>query len=224
MNSVVDYMQVALPKWPQMIVTGAPVTVEQAKEIILRTDDFLTSTSEYAGGNNREFNNNYRSTAGLTNNDWGLESYVREEFKYINTSYVSNSWASSSFVYGPHGWCSPTGQIHFSDNVGKWPNVSDIYDDWVSIAEAFPFLDLTATLFSGESCEDDTYAMCTIYVKNGKVWVAEPTVVPPTDSEKQARNIFDNRTEIGLPSDWYDEYAARIRVVAARYYEINATA
>lgn len=32
---------VTLIKWPQMIVTGASVTREQAKEIIIRTDPFF---------------------------------------------------------------------------------------------------------------------------------------------------------------------------------------
>lgn len=49
----------SLPKWPQMIVTGKPVTIDQAKEIIFRTDSFLTSSDEFAGGNNREFNEWY---------------------------------------------------------------------------------------------------------------------------------------------------------------------
>jgi hypothetical protein len=49
----------SLPKWPQMIVTGKPVTVENAKDIIFRTDSFLTSSDEFSGGNNKEFNDWY---------------------------------------------------------------------------------------------------------------------------------------------------------------------
>ena len=47
-----------LPKWPQMIVTGKRVTVDQAKEIIFRTDSFLSDASDYSGGNARNFNRN----------------------------------------------------------------------------------------------------------------------------------------------------------------------
>ena len=32
-----------LPKWPQMYTTGLPVAIEQAKEIIRRTDSYFTS-------------------------------------------------------------------------------------------------------------------------------------------------------------------------------------
>lgn len=40
-------------KWRQMIVTGTPVTVDQAKEIIRRTDRFIYRGD---GGNNHEYN------------------------------------------------------------------------------------------------------------------------------------------------------------------------
>ena len=46
-----------LPKWSQMIVTGKNVTVEQAKDIIFRTDYFLTDPSKYSAGNDDQFNN-----------------------------------------------------------------------------------------------------------------------------------------------------------------------
>jgi hypothetical protein len=234
MNSVVDYMQLPLPKWPQMVVSGVSVTVEQAKEIILRTDDFLTSISKYAGGNHDTFNNSYREAAGLIGEDWELEHYVRDEIGYIETSFVFNNWASSSYIAGPHGWCNPTGRIHFNHNVGKWPEVSDIYADWVMIARAFPFLELSATLTNGEWSEENTSAVCTIYVKNGTVEVKEPSDVSLSigcdenvSFEKLveilgSRNIFDDRTEIGLPLDWYDDYAVRIKAIVAKYHELEA--
>ena len=40
-----------LPKWPQMLVTGASVTKEQALEIIRRTDSFFS----YPHGNDHAF-------------------------------------------------------------------------------------------------------------------------------------------------------------------------
>ncbi len=57
---MIEPLNIALPKWPQMIVTGKPVTIHQAKDIILRTDSFLTDSYEHAGGNNQEFNDWYR--------------------------------------------------------------------------------------------------------------------------------------------------------------------
>ena len=60
-----DLLNLGLPKWPQMMVTGKHVTLEQAKEIIFRTDPFLVDTSKYSGGNAHEFNAWYRKEAGL---------------------------------------------------------------------------------------------------------------------------------------------------------------
>lgn len=56
---------VTLIKWPQMIVTGASVTGEQAKEIIIRTDPFFSDIAPYAGGNDQEFTIRYQQQSGV---------------------------------------------------------------------------------------------------------------------------------------------------------------
>lgn len=56
---------VTLIKWPQMIVTGASVTREQAKEIIIRTDPFFSDIAPYAGGNDQEFTIRYQQQSGV---------------------------------------------------------------------------------------------------------------------------------------------------------------
>ena len=50
-----------LPKWPLMYTTGKPVTQEQAKEIIRRTDTFFIGYS----GNNRAYNQRVRRLLGM---------------------------------------------------------------------------------------------------------------------------------------------------------------
>lgn len=220
----------SLPKWPQMLVTGKPVTVDQAKEIIFRTDGFLHDAREYAGGNNRDFNSRYRKTAGLDtlkferqypdgrtfmDVDWDKQSQLSEAIKFVKTSYVHNSWASSSFIFGPHGWCHPNGTISYVDNVGKWPSIEEIYDDWVAIAHAFPYVDAHVTLMSGEQSEDAAYAVINFRVLDGKV------TIEPADSSvhsgARARTFdpisFMTRSEQGLPNSWVVEYAERIKKV-----------
>lgn len=223
-DSVFD---LALPKWPQMFVTGVSVTAEQAQDIIFRTDDFLTSACEYSGGNERVFNENYRRSAGLCNDatdSWALAEYVREKIGYVETQYVSNNWASSAFVYGPHGWCSPAGTIFYEDNVGKWPNIKDIYDDWVELATAFPFLDLSATLYDGESCEYDTQPVVTFYVKAGKVSAAKP-IDPRSDPliirHERNPDIFRESRELGLPIDWYEVFAKKVKIYADEFIALQ---
>ncbi len=226
-----------LPKWPQMIVTGVPVTREQAEEIIFRTDDFFTNLSKYSGGNCHEFNNFYREIAGIQpiavkeTFDWGFQYQLRSKLRFIDTGYVFNDWGSSSFIHGPHGWCSPEGVIFFKDNVGKWPTVISIFEDWSLIAEAFPFLDLNVTLMDGESSESDTFPVVNIRVVNGTATLEEPNLECHSEFKhliekerdydfskwNEYKFLFHNgkevyyNSEIGMPIETYRNYAARVK-------------
>lgn len=226
-----------LNKWPQMLVTGKPVTVEQAKDIIFRTDEFLTDPYEFSGGNARQFNQAYREQAGLTlimetrKYDNGREytmpdydklSAIKEQLGIVSTNYVTNDWASCSFIGGPHGWCHPDGTIGFSDNVGKWPSIEEIVEDWQRIATAFPYLDLHVTLMDGESCEDGTTAVINIRVLNGAVSVEKPNervhdgVGVVTEDQLvqgflEALRANTHSRELGLPMSWYTEFAEKVR-------------
>ena len=224
MTQTLELLSRALPKWPQMIVTGEPVTVEQAKDIIFRTDRFLTDASEYSGGNARDFNDDYRERAGLNE--------IRETFPktwwdmvphaagYIDTQYVRNDWGSCAFVFGPHGWCHPDGTIMFADNVGKWPSVEDVLHDWTLLADAFPFLNLHVTLMSGESMDEDTTPVVNIRVQSGTASVCEPDLsvhsAPISSRSVYALNRWSmapEERELGLLDSWYDEYAEKVRAV-----------
>lgn len=144
-----------LPKWPQMIVRGTAVTVEQAKEIIRRTDRSFTGT---LSGNDHATNRVIVKKIGMPagtfydprdrapNYDWDAVETFRTAWGAIYTEYVTNDWIACSFIGGPHGWCHPDGTVFFSDNVGKYPGVEDVARDWAAILSEFPFLDLTATL------------------------------------------------------------------------------
>jgi len=179
-----------LPKWPQMIVVGKTITVEQALEIIRRTDMFFTHGY---GGNDHGFDNRAKMIVGMPEtdlwrepsyNEWsdelrtklwqerwdGLQAW-REKWQVIETEYVHNSWISCSFVGGPHGWCHPDGKIFYQDNVGKWPSIEAIRKDWSILAKAFPFLDLRVLLMDRESCEDNREPVVGFRVKSGRVRV-----------------------------------------------------
>ncbi len=236
-----ELAQGILPKWPQMLVTGRPVTVEQAKEIIFLTDAFLTDASEYSGGNCHEFNQFYRKLAGLDqlqverkypeglayrDADWDRMHKLRSSLGFVNTNYVHNDWASCSFIGGPHGWCHPDGTISFSDNVGKWPSIDEILHDWSVVACAFPFLDLNVTLMSGESCEDDSEPVINIRVLNGEArpetpdisvhqWLKAPSTQDTIAAFIAQMNAGTSR-EIGLPHHWYELFGERVRKAIAR--------
>ena len=230
-----------LPKWPQMIVTGKRVTVDQAKEIIFRTDSFLSDASDYSGGNARNFNRNYRTKAGLDllsverkypeghtyrDVDWEKQETLREALEFIHTEYVTNNWGSCAFIFGPHGWCHPDGTILYSDNIGKWPELESVYDDWAKIAEAFPFLDLNVTLMNKESCEDDSIPVINFRVANGKVTVEPPDLSVHCDPPlRDFEEDFDDLSlppeyrELGLPLVWYDDFSERVATEVKKLVE-----
>ena len=172
-----------LPKWPQMLVTGTPVTQEQAIEIILRTDDFFF----WHNGNNHEFIKAADKVLGMPREPEYQEGYdasmeyadkmdeYRKQRKCISSTYITNCWISSSYIGGPHGWCHPDGNIGFADNVGKWPSVEEVKEDWDKVAAAFPFLELEVTLMSGENCEYESTPVVSMLIRNGEVTLVDPT-------------------------------------------------
>lgn len=223
-----------LPKWPQMIVSGKSVTIDQAKDIIFRTDHFLLDADQYSGGNNRQFNQYYRDISGLTRlqveathidgskfiaTNWDLQDRIKNQLNVVSTEYVRNDWASSCFVFGPHGWCHPDGTIWFEDNVGKWPSVQEILQDWQELAAAFPYLDLHVSLMSGESSDENTEPVVNIRVENGQAYLTAPDIsvhnkMPDKISRYDQQDFdFSPSREQGLPNDWYKEFAAKIRAV-----------
>jgi hypothetical protein len=190
MLSQEELLQKSLPKWPQMIVSGKSVTPDQASDIIFRTDSFLTDYCEWSGGNAKEFNNWYREIAGLNylrekyevntieglRYIWDIHTQLRESLGYIKTEYVHNSWASCAFIFGPHGWCHPDGTIQYSDNIGKWPDIQEVLNEWNRIASAFPYLDLNVTLMNGEGCEDFICPVVNIRIVDGIATLQEPNL------------------------------------------------
>ena len=235
-----------LPKWPQMVVTGTPVTVEQAKEIIRRTDTFF----DYAGGNNHAYVRKTLQTLGFAAtatsrgpqviSTEGLDKVpfrsiidtrqdFLEEWGYIPQNYVRNSHISSAFIYGAHGWCHPDGTIGFSHNVGKWPTIDDVIADWERIAAAFPFLEVNVTLMDGESSEDGK-GVISFILREGKVTVVADDVYvhenhPSTVLFRSDSDIMDGiwtSRENGIEDSWIEEWALRSRPildgVRARYY------
>ena len=196
-----EAFRIGLPKWPQCIIVGNKITKEQALEIIRRTDRFF---EQGCGGNNHSFNEkarkicripiieDYRTKDG--NIEW--EKYINDNEEYkekwdiVETNYIKNDWVSSSFIYGPNGWCHPDGTISYRFNIGKWPNVEDVYDDLTKIAKAFPFIEMSCTLMSGEHSEKDIESLVTLYVKNGKVTIRKPIPKEKLDKEMKPTRLI----------------------------------
>lgn len=211
---------VTLIKWPQMIVTGASVTREQAKEIIIRTDPFFSDVALYAGGNDQEFTIRYQQQSGVlaavSCSDQQIRERVQEAVdsvvKPIPLDYLDNDWASSGFIYGPHGWCQTDGTIEYHDNIGKWPEAVDLYDEWQSIARAFPYLSLFASFMDAESCDTDASVVLQFVIHEGAVRVVKGEHAPVARKIRVADDVcFCSRLEHGLPWSWVAETADAIR-------------
>jgi len=168
-----------LIKWPQCVIVGEKITIEQAKEILSRTDIFFHGI----GSNQREFDKNIWKEIGypapdyskkIEIEDWEKEQKFKKKHKIMSLDYLHNSWISSCYIGGVHGWCNPDGTIRFWDNIGKWPEWEDVYSDCKKLAKEFPFLNFKICLYNQEGdCEEyyDYPKECVggFKVENGKV-------------------------------------------------------
>ena len=214
-------------KWPQLLITGEQVTDEGIiNEILISTDRFFTDTSIYAGGNCDLFRNIYQGESGalyiqkfekyLNDNNIKFDNYygslsyyinneIHKRVNFIDTSYIHNTQASSCFVHGPYGWMDVNGKIQYVDAVGKWPDVDSVYEDFVMIAERWPFIKLNATCIEIEvqSILDESnlkYPLFNIKVENGKAEIMDPDV-----SVHKIDNMDENFELINRPFIRFDQ-------------------
>lgn len=210
--------KIGLPKWPQCVIFGNPVTKEQALEIIRRTDNFFNGYF----GNNHEFDNSAAQICRLPQMrsyekkdrvlDWESYSKASDEFKEkwknIETNYIFNDWISCCWVGGPHGWCHPDGVIAFQNNIGKWPDVEDVYEDLEILAKEFPFLNLTCTLMNDEEF-DATESLVSFEVKNGEVNVIDTIPIDELQFDRERKFTFrpghENYFDLETIKKWADE-------------------
>ena len=170
---------IGLPKWCQMIIEGDKITEEQAIEIIKRTDTFFVGE---CFGNNRSYIKeakrlfDIKDMSDFEKEDFNvrIEKYFKNKeelilrWNSIELTHLVNRWISNSWIGGANGWCHPNGEIKYCDNIGKYPDVEEVYSDLEKLAAAFPFLNMTVTLMNGERdyCHNSLVSM---KVSNGIV-------------------------------------------------------
>lgn len=213
-----------LPKWPQMLTVGQPVTGEQAKEVIRRTDHFFV-WPEYSG-NDKAYCAWVIAKLGIPAAAVSCDpaslaqarerrAVWRQEWGLVETGYVHNDWISCSYIFGPHGWMNPDGRILFVDNVGKWPTVGEILADWTVLARAFPFVQLDSVLMDREHGEEGREPVVGFHVEGGKVEVFDPageaalvsSMMQTGDAVEASRLFLPN--EQGIPRSWIKEWGKR---------------
>lgn len=170
---------IQLPKWPALAVFGKPIHPDIAAVAIIR----LSGLNFYC--NDSSFLSQINSAVGITKDKFEQRDKACEEYRAIHLNYLCLSHrVASCWVGGTHGWLNWDGNVFSNNyNIGKCPNVKDVYDDWKTIAGMFPMLDLTAQLFSGEVCEPGIKPLVEFRIKNRRV-----KLIPP----KTSIHIFDD--------------------------------
>ena len=162
---------VYLDKWPRLIVVGERVTPERAMEIIVRTQSLHSFYS-----NDKAWEHLVKAAFGMHDiGEFSGDYKAWQEFMdhrevqlgTLDLEYLFNHRIISSWIGGSHGWCDWDGTIGCANyNLGKWPQESEITKDWVTIAEAFPWLKLQAQLVTHEG---EGILACQHDISDGKV-------------------------------------------------------
>ncbi len=195
MQELKEGLNISLPKWPALVVRGTPVTKEQAKEILIRTDTLDFSTNDHSFARQLfEFTYGVKAKKEMyhislynffedDNNkvEWEVVEALRrkthESLKVLNLDYLANHRIVSAWVGGPHGWCDWDGYIGCNNyNIGKYPTMEEVFNEWYQIAEAFPFLELDCQLLSGETCTEfrEQKPLVNFHIEEGQVQVGVP--------------------------------------------------
>ncbi|GAA4102264.1 hypothetical protein [Actinomadura miaoliensis] len=163
-----------LPKWPRLLVTGDPVTREQANEIIIRTH------SPILWANDQEWNQQVAAAYGIPLDRHGQPIWreardVYAELGCLDLAYLHNHQIISSWIGGCHGWCDWDGTIGCSNyNIGKWPTREEVQDDLDTIAAAWPFLTMDVQLVDVDENETVRELLAMWRVRDGRAVFVEP--------------------------------------------------
>lgn len=198
-----------LPKWPALIVKGEKVTIDQAKEILIRTGGSHFSSNDHVFDRNLIL-----AFYGIECDMYDLRDYIKNKYNgtidpyefmlktakewgvLTDLHYLENRRVVSCWIGGPHGWCNWDGHIGSTNyNIGKWPSIEDVYNEWVIIAKAFPYLDLKCQLLSGETCQENIEPVVEYTIKNGEVDISKPKeflAYPTDDTAEEIGKFFSN--------------------------------
>lgn len=222
-----EAFQHELPKWTRIVMLGDDVSVETAKEIIFRTDEFLVDAYGSMGGNNNEFTQDYLDESGLSSLykdgkvDYLANEAVKEALGFIPLAHFHNYWASCNFVAGPNGFCTPEGKICFAGHMDKHPSVEELCNDLEPLTKAFPELKMNVEIYSKE---DGIEFLMGFIVNNGEVVITKESVdlINKVDISLfdtggiYRKNLNVEHSEFGLPVEWYEEFASRVKEAVSK--------
>lgn len=233
MYLTVDQLEeIYLPKWPGCEVDGKSVSIEQAREILVRTGGAYFFSNDYQLSS--DINAIFYSA--IPHPEWGdrwwekseenfSEYYSRKdeyarEMGVLELEYLTNHRVCSAYVFGPNGWCNWDGVIHQRNkNIGKWPSAEEVFNEWGRIARAFPFLELTCRLLSHEAgYHEEEPKIAVVYeVANGEVKARMPQASDYEEGKISNRledsaftSIFMGRSERGVSMLTWEESCRQV--------------
>jgi hypothetical protein len=104
----------------------------------------------------------------------GAQAWYRS-INGLDLHYVSNSRIMSAWIGGPHGWLDWDGNVGCSTwNIGKWPSLEAVTEDFTAIAAAFPYLNFHAQLITNGGDEETGEVAAQYRVIGGVAALVEP--------------------------------------------------
>jgi hypothetical protein len=138
-----------LTKWPRLLVAGQAVTPDQADDILIRTHHWRYTALWPSAGWEQTVCAIAAEQGFPTGDPAAMEGWLTEmrmvDLTHLHNFRIISHWAQ------PYGWCDWDGTIGCSAwNIGRWPEVAGITEEWTLLAETWPFLDLRAQLVPEE--------------------------------------------------------------------------
>jgi hypothetical protein len=190
------FFKIKLPSWVGLLVIGKTLNKKQTYQVITQTDNFqFEDTPYYKTIYNREY---HKTQIFSYENYLEQKKYLKDKFNKLDLNFLNNERFISSFIYGEHGWLNWNGQIKTNYyNIGKNPQSKEIYNEWLLIAQAFPFLNLTCQILDDEISVKYAKPILQFEINNGNIDIIKPT--------KKIISIASNK-EIDLLFTMQNEY------------------
>ena len=152
----------ALPSAPRYAISGRPLMVKQAKEVIFATDTLFTRFIDPGLSRDDAWNawavkmlgyDYLRERLKVDGSIYGWRDHchvlmsldaVSRQLDHPSLKHLTNSWAAGT------GWCHPSGSIH---RVGRFEEpfkLGELVLELNSLTNRFGYLDFWLTLFEGE--------------------------------------------------------------------------
>ena len=173
--------EIYLPKWTGCVIRGDPVSEEVAERICVQTGSFnfwsnskaleaqydeaferaVTSLLKESGAGRDAKGDTKGDTKGdvksgtlsdYQGRDRRAQLLADKCGRLTELQYLRNGvWCSATATQ--RSWITWKGVVSYDANLGKDPDIEEIYSDWTIIAERFPELRLTCQLYPCELCE-----------------------------------------------------------------------